>query len=109
VILPAFLREWSRADTGKQKPGARPGLENASRTRDSYPAGCKDVGRRARDVIPAAMRALVRMNRVAARWVIGRRYLNWLSGRLNDGTDVLRIATTSAKNERRGIIRRASR
>jgi len=64
-----------------------------SRTRDSYPAGSRLAGRRARDVIPAAMRALVRMKRWAMRRIIGRRDVNWLSGRLNDDTDVLRIAT----------------
>jgi hypothetical protein len=35
--------------------------------RDSYPAGCRYVGRRARDVMPAAIRALVRTKTLARR------------------------------------------
>jgi hypothetical protein len=92
----SFLRErGSRArKPEKQKPGARPGVEKTCVTRDSYPAGCGIVGRRAREVMPAAMRALVRIETLAGRWNI-RREGKWLSGRLNDDTEVLRNATTA--------------
>jgi hypothetical protein len=45
-----------------KKPGARPGFcGHATKCpRDSYPAEMKGSGRRAREVMPAAMRALVR-------------------------------------------------
>jgi hypothetical protein len=46
-----------------KKPGARPGLgvdATMKCPRDSYPAGMQGSGRRAREVMPAAMRALVR-------------------------------------------------
>jgi hypothetical protein len=48
---------------GKQKnPAQGPGfIVDTHETRaTAYPAGCSSSGRRARDVMPAAMRALVR-------------------------------------------------
>jgi hypothetical protein len=56
-----------RKTTEKQKPGARPGLENMRETRCGYPAGIEVVGRRAREVMPAAIRALVRIEALARR------------------------------------------
>jgi hypothetical protein len=46
-----------------KKPGAGPGLLSwLHETRaTAYPAGMRDSGRRAREVMPAAMRALVSM------------------------------------------------
>ena len=43
-----------------QKPGLRPGLREKQKNAESYPVSVFDSGRRARDVMPAAMRALVR-------------------------------------------------
>jgi len=61
-LLCADLRgnkPWKKTN---KKPGARAGLfVVAPKARDAtaYPAGCRTSGRRARDVMPAAMRALV--------------------------------------------------
>jgi hypothetical protein len=41
------------------KPGLGPGLREKYKNAESYPVGVFDSGRRARDVMPAAMRALV--------------------------------------------------
>jgi hypothetical protein len=95
VAACTFLREPVRVSANqKTKTRRKAGSEKTCVTRDSYPAGCGIVGRRARDVMPAAMRALVRIETLAERWNI-RREGRWLSGRLNDGTEVLRNATTA--------------
>jgi hypothetical protein len=51
--------EYQESET--KKPGSQPGfLVDADEMRaTAYPAECPMYGRRARDVIPAAMRALV--------------------------------------------------
>jgi hypothetical protein len=91
----SFLREPVRVNANqKTKTRRKAGSEKTCVTRDSYPAGCGIVGRRAREVMPAAMRALVRIEALAGRWNI-RREGKWLSGRLNDDTEVLRNATTA--------------
>jgi hypothetical protein len=95
-----ILRRGKKGGAGNQtnkktKTRREAGSEKTCVTRDSYPAGCGIVGRRAREVMPAAMRALVRIETLAGRWNI-RRECEWLSGRLNDDTEVLRNATTAA-------------
>jgi hypothetical protein len=56
----SLLSQMDLRETNK-KPGAGPGFGRCKKLlRDSYPAGEKVSGRRAREVIPAAMRALVR-------------------------------------------------
>jgi len=89
-----FMSRMASAQTKKTKTRRKAGSEKTCVTRDSYPAGCGIVGRRAREVMPAAMRALVRIETLAGRWNI-RRKGKWLSGRLNDDTEVLRNATTA--------------
>ena len=48
-----------------KKPGAMAGFSSKNKACDSYLADLKVIGRRAREVMPAAMRALVRMSTVA--------------------------------------------
>lgn len=92
MVLGVRLPCW-RQENGNKKPGSRPGFIQLTKKRaNCYPAGCAVVGRRARDVMPAAMRALVRTNRLALRWTIRSGRFR-LSGRPNDYMDVLRIAT----------------
>ncbi|HET9034166.1 MAG TPA: hypothetical protein VFN25_14830 [Dokdonella sp.] len=45
---------------GNKKPGSMAGFSSKNETCDSYLAELRGIGRRAREVIPAAMRALVR-------------------------------------------------
>ena len=56
-----------------QKPGAGPGLfvESQKQCATAYPAGWDVVGRRAREVMPAAMSALDRISTVAKAEFIG--------------------------------------
>ncbi|WP_369927811.1 hypothetical protein [Xanthomonas sp. NCPPB 2632] len=56
--------EWQELET--KKPGTGPGfLVDADEMRaTAYPAECPMYGRRAREVIPAAMRALVKTTAV---------------------------------------------
>jgi hypothetical protein len=58
-----------------EKPGARPGFwvdATSKCTRDGYPAGMQGSGRRAREVMPAAMRALVRTSAEATKKFMDR-------------------------------------
>jgi hypothetical protein len=54
---------FDQAGDERKNPARRPGFHRqtaASVRATAYPAGCRMSGRRARDVIPAAARALVR-------------------------------------------------
>jgi hypothetical protein len=53
-----FLPRWTN-----KKPGAKAGFSSKHRMRaTAYPAGMRGSGRRAREVMPAAMRALDRIS-----------------------------------------------
>jgi hypothetical protein len=56
----------------KTRRGAGFRAKHAGITRESYPAEMKAFGRRAREVMPAAMRALVRTSVWYTHFVIGR-------------------------------------
>jgi hypothetical protein len=67
----------SKSNTPNQKtkkPGLRPGLREKQKYAENYPAGIDASGRRARDVMPAAIRALVKIS-VAVRVKIMSRTL----------------------------------
>jgi hypothetical protein len=61
--------------------------------RDSYPTGMRDIGRRAREVIPAAMRALER---------------TWVKGRNENIMGRTLPAFLSQRNRKRGPTREGS-
>jgi hypothetical protein len=63
----------------KQKPGAGPGfiVESHEKRATAYPAEVVVVGRRAREVMPAAMSALDRISTVAKSWFMDTQSFGW--------------------------------
>jgi len=57
---------------GQQKTRREAGFVESKNVRDDYPAGWNGSGRRAREVMPAAMRALVRTKALKRKSFMGR-------------------------------------
>src|SRR5580765_8219205 len=62
-----------------QKPGAGPGfiVESHENRATAYPAVLVVAGRRAREVMPAAMSALDRISKLAKSWFMGTQSFGW--------------------------------
>src|SRR5690606_1513221 len=89
-FIGGFLVEGRKAEDGKRKtkkPSTKLGFQADERERPAYPAAMRDSGRRAREVMPAAMRAELRT--VAARsCVMGGQYAGAAGGGASAGSVV---------------------